>query len=82
MEEQIGWVGVDAEGAGLFEFGLAVSTGEETDAEGAAAAGGEHIPNAIADDDTVLEWERRGGWRRGRKYPEKAWLFPRRRRSR
>ena len=46
MNEQIGGVLVDTESRGLFKFARAIAAAEQADAEGAAARGGEHIPDA------------------------------------
>src|SRR6266498_2940987 len=50
---QFGGVAVDAEGARTGELVLAVTAAEQADAEHAGAAGGEQIPDGVADDVAV-----------------------------
>src|SRR5439155_23992574 len=50
---QLGRVTVDAEGARTCEVILAVATAEQADAEHAGPAGGEQVPDGVADDVAV-----------------------------
>jgi len=52
--EQVGRAVEDAEGAAAFEFVLTIAAGEQADGEGLGAAGGQNVPDRIADDEGVL----------------------------
>src|SRR5712671_319163 len=57
VQQHVSGIGVDAKGAGLLEFVFAVAAGEEAYAEGAAPSGGQHVPDAVASDDAVFDWD-------------------------
>ena len=57
VQQHVGGVGVDAEGSGLLEFVFAVAAGEDAYAEGAAAGGGQHVPDTVPGDDAVFDWD-------------------------
>ena len=51
---QLGRVAVDAKRAGARELILAITAAEQSDAEHSGAAGGEKIPDCIADDIAII----------------------------
>jgi hypothetical protein len=51
---QLGGVAIDAEGARTEEFVLAVAAGEQADRKHPCAAGGQQVPDRVADDKAVL----------------------------
>src|SRR2546427_8103121 len=51
MAQQIGRILVDAVGPGALQFFLSVASRQETDAERPCPAGGQHIPDAVTDDE-------------------------------
>ena len=56
MFQHVGWICIDAKGASLLQFGLAVATREKTHCERSSATRGEHVPNAIANNNAVFQW--------------------------
>src|SRR5215475_2307468 len=55
MIEQVGRVLVDANGAGMAQFLVAIAAGQQPDAERATARGSEHVPDGVADHDGALD---------------------------
>src|SRR2546426_12710364 len=55
MAQQIGRILVDAVGPGALQFFLSVASRQETDAKRPGPAGGQHIPDAVTDDDAPID---------------------------
>jgi O-6-methylguanine DNA methyltransferase len=53
MEEQVSGILIDTEGARLVELVGSISAAQETDAQSPAPRCGEHVPDAVADDDSL-----------------------------
>lgn len=55
MFQHVGRICIDAKGASLFQFGLAVATGEKAHRERSPATRRQHIPNVVANDNAVVQ---------------------------